>query len=195
MSRIGELEDRLHAAAKKAVLRAATVVLRAVRQKLSQSRTKRNGPAGSLPGSPPAVLTGALRNSYTIDTSKINEANPAVRVGSNLIYARIHEFGGVIRPKVAQYLTVPISDLGRELRRTNRSLKDIPGAFVRKSRSGNVVVFQKRRREAPIPLVVLKRSVRLPPRPHLRPAFHESAAEIRDIVDKTIRNAISSELR
>jgi len=47
--------------------------------------------------------TGRLRNSIT--TSVVIEGNRVVgRIGSNVVYARIHELGGVIRPKTAKAL-------------------------------------------------------------------------------------------
>ncbi len=52
--------------------------------------------------SKPLVDTGALRASITY---VIN--NKELKVGSNLIYAPVHQFGATITPKVAKKLTIP----------------------------------------------------------------------------------------
>lgn len=62
----------------------------------------------SNPGQSPGVKTGALRRSIQIDRSKISQLR--VRVGSNLIYARIQEFGGIITPKNKKVLRFKIGD-------------------------------------------------------------------------------------
>lgn len=53
----------------------------------------------------PLQDTGRLRNSITY------ELRPGgVRVGTNVIYSAIHNFGGTIRPKRAKYLAIPVGD-------------------------------------------------------------------------------------
>ncbi len=72
---------------------AALFVVRKVKLSLSSGR-----PA-SRPGTPPSRLTGTLSRSITheVTTSR-------ARVGTNLKYARIHELGGIIRPKTKPFL-------------------------------------------------------------------------------------------
>lgn len=48
---------------------------------------------------------GALRESIDVDPR-----SNSVAVGSNLVYARIHQFGGVIRPKRSNCLCIPVGD-------------------------------------------------------------------------------------
>jgi phage gpG-like protein len=48
---------------------------------------------------------GALRESIDVDPR-----SNSVAVGSNLVYARIHQFGGVIRPKKGNCLCIPVAD-------------------------------------------------------------------------------------
>lgn len=80
-------------------------------------------------------------------------------------YMGIHERGGVIRPRRARYLTIPLpaalDTRGVALRARAR---DWPNTFVAKSRAGNLIIFQKRGRRDVVPLYVLKKSVRIPPR-------------------------------
>lgn len=38
--------------------------------------------------------------------------NPAVRIGTNLVYAAIHEFGGIITPKNGEFLVFEVEGFG-----------------------------------------------------------------------------------
>lgn len=49
--------------------------------------------------------SSALRGSIIVDPR-----SNSVAVGSNLVYARIHQFGGVIRPKKGNCLCIPVAD-------------------------------------------------------------------------------------
>ena len=55
------------------------------------------------------IRTGHLRRSIE---SGVNEKGNNIIgwLGSNVIYARIHEFGGIIKPVRGQYLKFPIGD-------------------------------------------------------------------------------------
>lgn len=55
--------------------------------------------------------TGRLRNSITHDV-KIEGNKVVGRIGTNVIYGRIHELGGVIKPRQAQYLRFNIPGVG-----------------------------------------------------------------------------------
>lgn len=71
-------------------------------------RTLRTQRSISPPGKPPGVRTGTLARSIFTDITRLGDERPSVRVGSNLVYARIHEFGGVIRPKKAKLLAFTV---------------------------------------------------------------------------------------
>jgi len=49
-------------------------------------------------------LTGNLRRSITVDPQLISQVDNKIAVGSNLVYARIHDLGGIIKPKNKKYL-------------------------------------------------------------------------------------------
>ena len=76
----------------------------------------------------------------------------------------IHEFGGVITPKSAKYLTIPLpaalDNRGVPLRKSAREWEH---TFVATSKAGNLIIFQ-RRGAAIVPLYVLKSSVPIRPR-------------------------------
>jgi phage gpG-like protein len=63
----------------------------------------------SKAGSPPGVKTGTLRRSIQVDNSDIS--NLRVRVGTNIKYARIQEYGGVIKSKIGKLLHFKIGDM------------------------------------------------------------------------------------
>jgi len=108
------------------------------------------------------------------------------RIGSPLTYAHVQEFGGTITPRNAQYLTVPLpaamNSAGVMLLPKAR---DYPNTFVAKSRRGNLIIFQKRGRNKIVPLFVLKRSVKIPPRLNLGAALEFLATRFGDDVIKT----------
>jgi len=52
-------------------------------------------------------VSGDLKKSITVDVGE-----KEVRVGTSEIYARIHQFGGVIRPKRGRFLRIPTASGG-----------------------------------------------------------------------------------
>jgi phage gpG-like protein len=91
-------------------------------------------------GNPLHVRSGRLRNSLTHDVSV--QGNEIVgRVGTNVKYGPIHEFGGTIKPKVKEYLTFQVKPgqwvsvkqvvipkrewLGRALKRQRKKVQKI----------------------------------------------------------------------
>jgi hypothetical protein len=86
-------------------------------------------------------------------------------IGSDLVYARIQEYGGVIVPKHAKYLAIPLpaalDSRGVPLRQGPRFWTN---TFVAKSKNGNLLIFQKRGAKEIVPLYVLKDKVTIPAR-------------------------------
>lgn len=81
----------------------------------------------------------------------------AVRVGTNLRYARIHHTGGVIKPKTAKYLAIPLTKEAAV--RKPREFTDTfiaKGCIMRTLADGKI--------EA---LYALKKSVTIPARPYM----------------------------
>lgn len=76
----------------------------------------------------------------------------------------VHEYGATIRPKQAKYLTVPLADAAR-----GRRAREFPNTFARKSRQGNLIIFQKTAGGGITPLYLLKTSVVIKARPALAP--------------------------
>lgn len=133
-------------------------------------------------GSSPKVVSGTLRNSIGWAVSggasrqglrAPNATFPVVKgvVGSILEYAKVLELGtgylpgNAITPKVSRALAIPLNPslTGTGAQRTHA--RDVPNTFVK-----NGIVFQKVG-DLIVPMFVLKRKVRIPPHPFLRPAF------------------------
>lgn len=110
------------------------------------------------------------------------------QIGSPLIYASTQEFGATIRPKRAQYLTVPLPAAldNRGVPILPRA-RDWPRTFVQRSRRGNLIIFQKRGANKIVPLYVLKKQVTIPPRMNLRTMIE---AGNRGLGDRIINEAV-----
>lgn len=183
-SKLLPLTRAIHTACLQGIIGMSVAVKNDVREHFS-----RNGKfQPSLPGQPPAIKRNQLRNSIQVDVAGVMSGRLRARVGSNLKYARIHERGGIIRPKSGKMLPVPINDAAKRLAQSKgtQSLRDMP--FVtRRLPSGRVYLVGlfgkafgsyytdasgKRRevRRTDQPVFVLKRSVKMPARPYLAPA-------------------------
>jgi len=106
---------------------------------------------------------GLLRNSITW---RVDEGASEAQVGTNVIYAPIHEFGGTIRPKGHPYLAIPIGTY-KGWPRTHNDLHSI------QSEGGNPLLADPSGK----PQYVLRREVTIPPRPYLKPAIDNKGAE------------------
>jgi hypothetical protein len=109
-------------------------------------------------------------------------------------YMSVQEEGAVIRPKRAKYLTVPtpyaLDSRGLPLRRSARGWDN---TFISRSKKGNLIIFQKRGTGI-IPLYVLKKEVRIPPRLGLTSIFNGSIAFIEDAIADSIEKSIDKAL-
>ena len=76
------------------------------------------------------IRTGALVNSIIVDEVKKSETRAEVGIGTNLVYARIHELGGIIKNAFGRGITVhmPARPYLRPAMDENES--DIRGAVV-----------------------------------------------------------------
>jgi hypothetical protein len=81
-----------------------------------------------------------------------------------VFYLFVHEYGGTMRAKNAQYLTIPLpAALNSDGTPKMRSAREWNDTFVGRSRAGNLIVFQRQGRLV-VPLYVLKKEVRIRPR-------------------------------
>lgn len=112
------------------------------------------------------VRTGNLRRSIQY---RVNENALSGEFGSyNTTYAMIHEKGGTLTAKRGQFLAIPISPEAKTKAGVFKSPRTFKNTFVKESRNGNKIIFQKKGKNI-IPLFVLKRSVKIPARPFIKP--------------------------
>ena len=109
-------------------------------------------------------------------------------------YVGIHERGGTIRPRRARYLTIPLpaalDSRGVALRARAR---DWPDTFIATSRRGNLIIFQRRGRKEVVPLYVLKKSVRIPPRLGLTRTLMMHRPQLLEDLRDRIRTALTQQ--
>ncbi len=138
--------------------------------------------------------TGRLRASVSA-TVEDREGAPALvaRAGGTdgrgeVGYASIQEHGGVVVPRTAKMLRIPLGPAltAAGVDRFPTPLRQsAPGMFyLRRSKAGNLLLFH---RETGIPWYVLKHSVTIPPRPYLRPGVEKVA---RDHVVPTLGRSV-----
>jgi hypothetical protein len=93
-----QLERKLGPKMAQATMRAGEVVAGQIRREISAWTSNTS-----------TKKSGALARSFQTKLVKTEGGNVEVGVYSSLPYARIHERGGVIRPKNGKFLTIPIS--------------------------------------------------------------------------------------
>lgn len=109
--------------------------------------------------------TRTLARSIHAEIVKSSPKYVEIAIGTNLEYASIQEFGGVVKPKQTKFLAIPVSDVARQYvspRNFPMELTFIPGP------GGGVLV------EGETIHYVLRRSVTIPAHPYLRPSMAEN---------------------
>lgn len=136
---------------------------------LKQSALERAGLAGALPILNAAKekaprKTSTLARSLSADVGLSAEGGVEIEIGTDVIYARIQEYGGTIRAK-GKFLAIPVTSGARSA----GSPRLFPGdlRFVGSSRGGTLRDAGGQVQYALVP------SVTLTAHPYLRPAFDE----------------------
>ena len=134
------------------------------------------------------VRSGRLRASISGSAMKDTRGNIVLQLQAggrdkDVSYARIHEDGGkrgdgIIRPRNAKFLTVPISDklfTGAGVQRY-ASVRDVPEPLsFAQSRKGQPLLVHQMTGEV---FYILKKQVKIPRRPYLKPAVDRVNREI-----------------
>ena len=115
--------------------------------------------------------TGSLRRSIGWEV-KGYRGKIQGRVGTNLVYARIHEYGGEIKPRQARFLTIPLKAVKTRAGVTRAKARDYHNTFVRKG-----IIFQNRDGKI-VPLFRLSKGVKIPKRPYMAPSLNEKKNDI-----------------
>ncbi len=146
----------------------------------------------SLPGSGLKRRSGALSTSIVAGKTVRTLSSVVGRViaGQGLPYARIHEYGGTITPKHAQFLAIPVGDAKGPggVQRFGPWQAESEGyrTFVRKG-----IIFGSRGKDDATPLFILRRSVTIPARPYFAPGIVAKRNEVRDSLARAIQSAIA----
>lgn len=118
------------------------------------------------------VDTGNLAGSIEAKPVSWNK----VRIGTNVVYAAIHEFGGKIKAKNAGALTIPLTKEARL-----KTAGDFPDLFILKTKKNTFLARNKE--DGQIEFVyLLKKSVTIPARPYLRPALYNNKKQVMRIL-------------
>lgn len=146
-------------------------------------------PAGTT-GKTLSKRSGAALQSIK-DSIRVEGTNIATTQGriGGISYLRTQEFGATIRPKRAQYLTVPLKaaldSRGVPLKSGARQWEN---TFVKKGKSGHLLIFQKRGRTI-VPLYLLVKEVKIPPRLGMRTTLEVGK---KAFVDMTVRDMLKT---
>lgn len=181
----------------KAVAGSAIELQEEIQHQLSlKSSSITSGGTPSLPGLPPALNTGALRRSIVAKNITTEQLKPTWRVGTNLIYARIQEFGGYIHAKKSKFLTIPLGVDGRRAARNAKgNIRSLNLTFLVVNGKPFLGKFLKRAKAAIFkPLFILKKKVYLPPRPYMRPARIQHEPKLRADITAAIAWALKGYL-
>lgn len=99
-------------------------------------------------------LTRRLRNSITYQAT-----GSSVAVGTNVIYAAIHQFGGTIRAKAGPFLSIPVTPAARAA----GSPRNMAGLHVAQTLKGQFILVN----EKGVTQYLLRAQVTIPARPFL----------------------------
>ena len=142
-----------------------------------QTAARRNVRPGGPSGFKTSRGSGGLLGSIG---REVNTRTLRASVGSNLRYARIQELGGMITPKDAKHLAVPISDEAKKSRGP-RFMSDL----VYIPRTGKSALLARTGAGAGLEVHwVLVDQVILPPRPYLRPALLGNRSRVTQILTR-----------
>ena len=120
------------------------------------------------------VKSSRLVNSITYLTK-----SKSVIIGTNVKYAKIQHFGGIITPKKAKYLAIPLTKAAKVM-----NPRDFENTFIR-----NGIIFRSNGKEKPTALYVLKKQVKIPKRPFL---FMDNADQkyVCEIIKKNVEESL-----
>lgn len=136
--------------------------------------------------------TSALRGS--IKAGKFEESGDSIRAsvvagGGDAFYARIHEYGGTIRAKNVQNLTIPVGEALTAMGVARFSARQViadPSAYGYTSTFFKHGMLFANSGLRITPLFVLRPSVRIPARPYMRPALSGMLSQITGEISQAV---------
>lgn len=173
---LSALAGQLDVKAAELVLRAAEHVVGEIRAVVSEKF--------------PEGRTGKLGRSFRATFLGRDGGAVSAAATSDLVYARIQDEGGVIRPSSVKYLAIPLKRLpvGKWPRHFGK------GELVLvKSRSGGAVLAKVSKRGKVDPVFALKKSVRIPGKRYLDAAAERAAPGVEEIMAEGYRRLVEEQ--
>lgn len=116
-------------------------------------------------------LSRRLRNSLTYAATR-----DSVAVGTNVVYAAIHQFGGIIRAKSGPFLAIPITAAARAA----GSPRNMQGLAIAQSLKGQFMLVDSKTGTVHF---LLRRQVTMPARPFLGVSSGDESSVLRVLQD------------
>lgn len=142
------------------------------------------------------VRSGKLRQSigsrvFANETGITGLVGSGVRTGKRMVYANIHETGGMISATKSKYLTIPL-DAAKTAAGAPRKAKarDWPNTFILRTKGGELLIVQKNGKKGIIPLYILKKSVNIPKRRYLSRTLEQMQNRILTLLGSYINTAL-----
>ena len=185
---IGGDVDKSGPLVRKLLQRYMSGVVKSVADRMNTPWPAGTSPAGQFPG------TLSRRSGKLV--SQFTDANIIVKGGSALSdtsvsfnlpgIAAVHERGATIRPKKAQYLTIPLPPAldSRGVPILPRA-RDWQDTFIIRSKKGNLLIVRKKG-DGIEPLYVLKKSVVIPKRLGFEEAFDSGLDLLADTIAQEV---------
>lgn len=152
---------------------------------------QRLGGSSAPAGTPPAIQTGHLKRSVTWASPQDLGTPGKAAIGTNVKYGRYQEKGAYITPKKARALAVPISREAKRASAKGLGPRSMPNLFMLSRKGRDPLLAVKRARGALKIMYVLKKSVRLKPRPWLKPGFEKAKPLIRSAFASSLRQSMN----
>ncbi len=161
-----------------------TIPMRSVREQQAPATGKRfpklSGLTSSLRGRGKRLAdTSRLMRSF-LGAPRVTRSSASV--SSNLVHAGIHQDGGVIRPRVARFLTVPLTKKAKRAKSARRWFEAEKRAgrkpFFARSKKGNLLAFSRLRTNSRkiVPHWLLMNRIEIPGTGYL--GFKDSDADV-----------------
>lgn len=102
-----------------------------------------------------------------------------INIGTDVVYARIHEYGGTIVPKKGKYLTIPVSETAKAL-------------VSPRNYSGELAKIGMTLQADGVVHWVLATSVTISAQPYMRPAVENKGQAAMDSIAEALRQMLST---
>ena len=186
--RTGYAMDRLTPELKQALAAYITKSLQMLAERHSGAYPGGTGPNSLAKRS--GRLGRALRRPPKVTGTKLNNVEGQWKLP---FYAGVHETGKIIVAKGA-YLTIPLpAALNRNGTPKKPSARHWDRTFVKKSKKGNLIIFRRDGANI-VPLYVLKKSVKIPPRMGMRSVLQAGVPEFVDVAMSRMLDRLAAEL-